>query len=260
MRVTVTQFSDGTPENEWSALVDHVAENRPDLVVLGEMPFDRWLPASDAVDVGAWQAAAHSHEEWLGRLKDLTGAVVAGSRPVLRAGDEPGTAIPHNEAFLWSQDKGRSSPHRKYYLPNEPGFWEAAWYRRSPEKSFVATKVGDATGGFMLCTDMWFTEHARGYADQGVELLLVPRATPATSGATWLAGGRAAAVMAGAFCLSSNRQGLAHGVMFGGSGWVIDPEGNVLAITTDQDPFMTVEIDLAEARAAKKTYPRYVAE
>lgn len=57
-------------------------------------------------------------------------------------------------------------------------------------------------------------------------------------------------VMAGAFCLSSN----------GGSGWIIDAEGTVLATTADQEPFVTLDIDLAAARAAKKSYPRYVAE
>jgi N-carbamoylputrescine amidase len=48
--------------------------------------------------------------------------------------------------------------------------------------------------------------------------------------------------------------------MFGGAGWVIDPEGNVLATTTDQEPFVTLDVDLAEAHSAKKSYPRYVAE
>ncbi|MCP3976762.1 MAG: carbon-nitrogen hydrolase family protein [bacterium] len=254
MRVTVTQFSDGTPEDEWTRLIEHVAEIRPDLVVLGEMPFDRWLAASDAVDENDWAAAVARHEEWMARLGELGGAAVAASRPISHGG------TPHNEGFTWTARGGPSATHIKYYLPDEPGFWEASWYRRSPQRSFHSASIARATCGFMLCTDMWFTEHARSYAAQGVELLLVPRATPAATGAKWLAGGRAAAVMAGAFCLSSNRQGSAEGVLFGGSGWVIDPEGNVLAVTTAEDPHVTVEIDLAEARAAKKTYPRYVAE
>jgi N-carbamoylputrescine amidase len=253
MRVTVTQFSDGTPEDEWSALVNHVADNQPDLVVLGEMPFGPWLPATDRVDAAAWHDSTFRHYEWLGRLSELGSATVAGSRPV-------GGEHPTNEAFIWDREEGPRAPHRKYYLPDEPGFWEATWYRRSPDKLFVAASIGNSTCGFMICTDMWFTEHARSYAAQGVELLLVPRSTPATSGAKWLAGGRVAAVMAGAFCLSSNRQGLSEGVQFGGAGWIIDPEGNVLAVTTSEDPYITLEIDLAKARSAKKTYPRYVPE
>jgi len=253
MRVTVTQFSDGIPEPEWLALIDHCAVHDPDLVLLPEMPFDKWLPATDQVDVDRWQAAAFRHYKWLPRLAELGAAAVAGSRPI--AGE-----LPRNEAFVWTPHSDVAAPHMKYYLPDEPGFWEATWYRRSPQKSFRATTVAGATAGFMICTDMWFTEHARSYAQQAAELLLVPRATPAVSDAKWLAGGRTAAVMAGAFCLSSNRHGMAAGVLFGGTGWVIDPDGNVLSTTSDREPFSTVEIDLAEAKSAKQTYPRYVEE
>lgn len=254
MKITVTQFSDATPEDEWNRLVQHVASESSDLVVLGEMPFAPWLAASDRVDLTAWADAVVAHDGWIRRFDELGGASVAASRAVVRSG------TPHNEGFLWSPAEGYRATHVKYYLPDEPGFWEATWYQRSPEKMFKAAQLDQASAGFMICTDMWFTEHARGYASQGAELLLVPRATEARTGAKWLAGGRTAAVMSGAFCLSSNRSGLASGVMFGGTGWAIDPDGSVIATTTDQEPFVTVEIDPAEARAAKKTYPRYVKE
>jgi N-carbamoylputrescine amidase len=41
---------------------------------------------------------------------------------------------------------------------------------------------------------------------------------------------------------------------------VIDPDGAVLATTTPDDPFVTIQIDLDLARKAKTTYPRYVRE
>ncbi len=47
---------------------------------------------------------------------------------------------------------------------------------------------------------------------------------------------------------------------WGGLGWVIGPDGDVLATTTRDEPFVTVEVDLEAARAAKWTYPRYVSE
>jgi N-carbamoylputrescine amidase len=82
------------------------------------------------------------------------------------------------------------------------------------------------------------------------------------SSGKWLAGGRAAAVMSGAFCLSSNRSGIdATGFEWGGHGWIIEPEeGDVLAVTDRGQPFVTVDIDLAVADTAKRTYPRYVTE
>jgi N-carbamoylputrescine amidase len=48
------------------------------------------------------------------------------------------------------------------------------------------------------------------------------------------------------------------GDFFAGEGWIVDPEGEVLALTCDAEPFVTLEIDLSRARAAKGTYPRYV--
>ncbi len=44
----------------------------------------------------------------------------------------------------------------------------------------------------------------------------------------------------------------------GGAGWITDPEGNHLGVTSAAEPAMIRDIDLAAARAAKATYPRYV--
>ncbi|MCP4371705.1 MAG: hypothetical protein GY797_26840, partial [Deltaproteobacteria bacterium] len=46
---------------------------------------------------------------------------------------------------------------------------------------------------------------------------------------------------------------------WGGSGWVIEPEeGEVLGVTSQEKPFLTMNIDLEVAEIAKNTYPRYV--
>jgi N-carbamoylputrescine amidase len=113
----------------------------------------------------------------------------------------------------------------------------------------------------MICSDLWFGEHARGYARQGIHILANPRATEAQSLEKWIAGGTALAVMSGAYCISSNRAGAGQGeVSFAGGGWVIDPDGKLLARTSEAQPFVTVEIDPARAEAAKHTYPRDVKE
>jgi N-carbamoylputrescine amidase len=41
---------------------------------------------------------------------------------------------------------------------------------------------------------------------------------------------------------------------------MIGPDGDVLGVTTDDEPFITLEIDLGAAEAAKLTYPRDVKE
>ncbi len=123
------------------------------------------------------------------------------------------------------------------------------------------TAAGAAIG-FAICTEMWFLHRAREYSKLGLQLLACPRATLSPSTGKWLAGGRVAAVVSGAFCLSSNFSGNAGAAgPWGGTGWVVEPEeGEVLATTSAASPFATVEIDLAVADAAKHTYPRYVAD
>ena len=38
----------------------------------------------------------------------------------------------------------------------------------------------------------------------------------------------------------------------------IDPEGEVVSTTSHQDPYVTIDVDLADAEAAKDRFPRYV--
>ena len=253
MRVTVTQLPDDLDETTWSSLARHVSTNATDLLLVGELCFSPWLAIQRDANDEEWSASVAGHDRWISRLGELGVETIAGSRPIVDTG------VPHNEAYVWTADAGAQPDHRKYYLPDEPGFWEATWYRRG-DGEFTTVSVAGGTAGFLLCTEMWFTEHARAYARAGADLLLVPRATPGNTSDRWLAGGRTAAVMSGAFCLSSNRSGSSGAVPWGALGWIIDPEGSVLATTSDSEPFVTVDIDLAVATAAKSTYPRYVAE
>ena len=114
--------------------------------------------------------------------------------------------------------------------------------------------------GFMICTEIWFLQHAREYGRRGVQLLACPRATLAASVGKWLAGGRVAAVVSGAYCLSSNFSGQAGQLGdWAGTGWIVEPEeGEVLGTTSREIPFLTLDLDLGVAAAAKQTYPRYV--
>jgi N-carbamoylputrescine amidase len=77
----------------------------------------------------------------------------------------------------------------------------------------------------------------------------------------WLLALRMAAIVSGAFVISSNHVGLGpSGVNFGGAGAIISPEGEVLGVTSFAEPFITIAVNLQEAEAAKKNYPRYVRE
>lgn len=60
-----------------------------------------------------------------------------------------------------------------------------------------------------------------------------------------------------AYSLSSNRSSPESEPDFGGAGWALGPDGDVLAVTDRTDPIRTVTLELAVAERAKGTYPRY---
>ena len=255
MKVTVCEIRNDPIglKQDWQALVDHVKFEKSDLVLLPEMPFYEWVPRTDQVDPEVWQQAVHAHDQWMPRLSELCSPIVIGSRPVIL------NKRHLNEGYIWESTSGYRPAHIKYHLPNEKGFWEASWYERG-EGNFKIIQTQKLNIGFLICTELWFTMHARDYARQGIHILVCPRATPKQSVDKWIAGGVTAAVVSGAYCLSSNLSGPnIEGIDFGGAGWIIEPEeGRVLGVTSGDKPFLTKKIDLEIAVKAKHTYPRYV--
>lgn len=255
LKVTVCQLwaEPQALEQQWEALAGHVRENGTDLLLLPEMPFFRWFAVTREVDPAVWQAGVAAHDTWLARLAELAPAAVLGSRPVNKG-------RPLNEGFAWDVEGGYRAVHDKYYLPDEDGFWEATWYRRG-DGTFEPVQVGEAKVGFQICSELWFFQHARAYGQQGIHLLVTPRATEKATRERWLTGGRVAAMVSGAYSLSSNHASPdGSSPTLGGHGWIITPDGEVLGVTSAEKPFLTCEIDLAVAERAKSTYPRYVIE
>lgn len=254
MKVTVCELND-EPDRfslDWENLVRHVRLQRSDLVLLPEMAFFPWLFGKARFDASLWEKAVQAHNEGVRKFADLSPACVLGTRPEKLAGRRV------NRGFVWDSQRGLCPAHVKYHLPDEEGYWEASWYSRGDGK-FLPAGCGEALVGFLICSDLWFFEHSRQYGKQNVQILVCPRATPRSTLDKWLVAGRAASAVSGAYCLSSNRVAPeGHVSDLGGRGWITDPEGNVLGITSQERPFLTCKIDLQAADRAKRTYPRYV--
>lgn len=254
MKVTVCELNDDQElfTNDWERLVSHVKTEESDLVLLPELPFSSWFGVTSVFQEDVWQSAVAAHDAWLKRIVELSPAAVMGTRPVNRDGKRL------NEGFCWEQNVGYRIVHDKYYLPDEAGFWEATWYSRG-SRNFTPTECRGAIIGFEICTELWALDQARIYGKKGVHLIVTPRATPHASTEKWLAGGQATAITSGAFSISSNHVSReTDAIHFGGCGWIISPDGDILEKTSREQPFVTVEIDLSLAERAKRTYPRYL--
>jgi N-carbamoylputrescine amidase len=251
MRVTVCELphEPRALATAWAALCEHTARHSSELVLLPELAMVDPLWEDEHFDAARWASAEARSEQWRHRLTELGVAHVVGTRPITIDDRR------FNQGFFWSASGKLAPLRRKFYLPDEPGNWEAHWFDRG-DAHFTEYDAGTWSFGLNICTELWAVETYAAYAARGVQVILSPRATAAATTAKWLSIGVVAAVRSGAFSLSSNRVDPTGAC--GGVGWIIDPEGAILAQTTADAPFATVNIDLSVAVAAKDEYPRYV--
>ena len=248
MRVTVCELphESGALAAAWAALCEHSARDVSELVLLPELAMVDPVWQEEGFDADRWAAALTLGEVWRDRLHELRVARVVGTRPVTIDGRR------FNQGFLWSASGAVAPLRRKYFLPDEPGSWEARWFDRG-DLDFTEFHADAWSFGLNICTELWAVETFAGYAARGVPIILSPRATAAATTAKWLSAGVVAAVRSGAFCLSSNRVDPTGAC--GGVGWVIGPHGDILARTSAEAPFATVDIDLSASAAARSEYP-----
>jgi N-carbamoylputrescine amidase len=251
MRVTVCELPHETKalSTAWTALREHTVAHRSQLVLLPEFAMVEPVWERQRFDAARWGVVEATCERKLRRLSELHAEHVVGTRPV-RVGRRR-----LNQGYLWSKGAGATPLRSKYFLPQERGSWEATWCHPG-DSGFPAFRAGSVSFGLNICTELWALETYATYATLGVELVLSPRATASATTAKWLAAGVVAAVRAGAFSLSSNRVDPSGAC--GGRGWIIDPAGEVLAVTSADEPFATRDIDLSMAAKARESYPRYV--
>ncbi|HJO93110.1 MAG TPA: carbon-nitrogen hydrolase family protein [Victivallales bacterium] len=266
MKVTVCQLRNDSRDLllDWDELIEHTQKEKSEFVVLPEMPFYSWLGSFDKFDDEIWDEALKAHDFWIkNKLTELHAKTIVTSRPI-----SEGSAR-FNEGFVWDHEHGYQPIHRKYYLPNEKWFMEPVWTQRGKLDFTSHNCHDDVKTGIMICTDLWFTEHARKYGREGIHILSCPRATPAYDGTifpddycdSWIAGGKSAAIVSGSYCLSSNRGGIdSNNLPWEGKSWIISPYGRLLALTDENNKYITLDIDIKIAENAKSTYPRYVIE
>ena len=251
MRITVCEFPDETRHKgaAWSALSDYLNSEPAEVVVLPEMPFADWSVFMEKeVDLAVWKNTLDSHREMEQKLGDLNTGIVLGSRPIQIAEQRL------NQAFVWTRDDGCRGVRVKYYLPDEPVGWEATWFDQR-DLDFASTPVGNLNVGFQICTEMLLSERSREIGASGGQLIAAPRATANhAAGQLPREWPRLCLVC---FVASANRRSLDSDTWPGDS-WVVSPEGEVLASTSQAQPFASVDIDPADADKAKGTYPRNV--
>lgn len=253
MKITVCELADNQTQfkKDWQELRHHLDNNQTNLLLLPEMPFYKWLASGKNVSTELKLESVKAHGVWLSEIEKLNADYIVYSAPEF-SGDKF-----LNTSFVFHKETGHRKLHTKALFPEEPHFWEATWFDKEEHISFEACDLGSFSVGVLLCTELWFTEKARIYGKQNVDILLCPRATGKFSVEQWLTCGSAAAVISGAYCLSSNRSGCGESDFeWGGTGWIVEPiTGKIIDKTSPQKKFSTQIIDLKKSASAKKEYP-----
>lgn len=253
--ICAVEWPDGLlPESDrWQRIKDEIDRLRPDILITNEMPFGAWLPKQAVFDDDAARQWVNLHERALQALANLASAAVISSRPVF-AGKRLA-----NEAF--SLEEGTYEIlHHKHLFPAEEGWQEEAWFAPAV-RGFVTKKVRGVETGILLCTELMFNEKARHLGRSGAQLIAVPRAS-GLNRFSWQIAGAMAAIVSGAYVVSSNRVGSDDDnlPMFGGCGFAMNPSGEMIDSTTSSRTIIRIELDLAKAAASKHQYPVYVDE
>ena len=233
----------------WEALCAHTIRNASELVLLPEFAMVEPVWEAEHFDLATWAAVEALSHVQLERLDELGAEHVVGTRPVTIEERR------FNQGYIWSAATGVVPLRRKFFLPAETGSWEARWFDKG-DAAFPAFHAGALSFGLNICTELWALETYAAYAVGDVQVIMSPRATSAATTAKWLSVGVVAAVRSGAYSLSSNRVDPSGAC--GGVGWIINPDGHVLARTTTEVPFATIGISLTAPVAARDRYPCYV--
>lgn len=254
MRVGFVEWPEGliADSPEWFSLVSGLAEAELDMLVTNELPFGPWIAAAAVFEPKVAEHSIACHQAGLEALKKLNIPAVISSRPVWE-----GSRLA-NEAFSL-EGRAMQRLHAKQYFPAEAGWHESVWYA-TQSRDFEPKLVCGISVGVLLCTEVMFNEHARQYRKQGAELIVVPRATGRTVDLFRTASAMAA-IVSGCYVVSSNRVGQAQdGPTFGGKGFACAPGGELIAMTSPENPLVVIELDLAAVKERRKSYPCYVEE
>ena len=231
--------------------LDRCVQRGADLAVLPELPLNPWRPATrDAVGDDAEPMDGPRARAMAAAARAANIGLVGG---IIHR--DAATGRRTSRSLVFDREGTLVATYEKLHLPEEPGFWETSHY----EPGTQAPERIDAFGlpvGVQVCSDNNRPEGSHLLGAQGVQAVLVPRASEERTYQRWKIVFRANALTSCCYVLSVNRPDPEAGVLIGGPSVAVDPNGTVLLETTDQIAIVTLESHVVSA--ARIAYPGYL--
>ncbi|WP_417516800.1 carbon-nitrogen hydrolase family protein [Minwuia sp.] len=165
-----------------------------------------------------------------------------------------------NRSFLLAPDGAIANRYDKIHmfdveLPSGQKFTESRAYRPGEHVNVVDLPFGRL--GMTICYDMRFPHLYRDLAKAGADILTMPSAFTAETGAAhWHVLLRSRAIENGCFVIAAAQVGEHDGGRHTyGHSLIVDPWGKVLADGGEQPGYVTAELDMARVAKARQSVP-----
>ena len=234
-------FPHASDDDRLRRYCDEAHQQGVDLVVLPELPLDPWHPQSREVCDDHAEPSGGPRERRLRAIAQASGVAILGGWIARAEGRR------YNRAHLIDADGSIRMHYDKLHLPSEEGYWESDHYQ--PGIKLSAPQELGLRLGVQLCSDLQRPVTVSALVAMGTEVLLHPRATPASSAERWHTVLRATAITQACWVVSVNRP-------LDAPSWVIAPDGEVLV--ESEQPLTIVELDRASVARARRDYPGYL--
>ncbi len=250
MVISVIQFKTGDAEEireKGLSLLERALKDSPDFILLQELFTTIYFP--QYINDDFFKLA----EELPGSLTDRIGGLIknADVTVIVPVFERSGNIYYCSAAVVDSRD-GYLGTYRKLHIPTVKTVNESYYFKPGNlgHKIFPTRK---ADVGIMLCYDRHFPESARHYGLNDVDVVFVCSATPKSQKNIWLIEMQAHAFSNAFYLACSNRTGTEDKIQFLGTSMIFDYKGKILEKAgEDEDEIITADIDIDEARAARK--------
>lgn len=222
-----------------------------EIAVLPELPLNAWSPWSKVEREEDAEASGGPRQLRMSAAARAAGISLVGGAIVR----DDATGRRHNTAFVYDAAGAELAAYRKVHLPEEEGYWETSHYEPGQAGPELVTGLS-MPAGLQICSDVNRPQGFQLLAAAGAQVVFAPRATPPATWERWSLILRANALMSGCWLISVNRPRPEHGAPIGGPSVAIDPNGVIVAETTD--PLTVVEVDSATVQTAAGQYPGYL--
>ena len=232
--------------NQAARLVKEARKKGAQVVCLPELFDSRYFPQKQRSELRGETIPGETTQA-LSRIAKSNKVVLVGGSIYERARGRN-----YNASVVFSDDGRIIGKYRKVHIPNDPGFYEQAYFSSGNEYQVIKTKYGKL--GVLICFDQWYPEAARILKLMEANIIFYPTAIGRVKGIdavegswqnAWESVQRGHAIANTIVVASVNRVGREGDITFWGGSFVYDQFGNKLIRADDSEGTFVTTCDLS---------------